>query len=350
MAEPQFKPARPPIEQFISDVRGQGILQTLNPNLKNDPVFQNVSSALDFIIPDPDNPLDFLGPGGKAASFFSDVPPMLVRKLMNAYKKRDDAFLAVRREADNARIDGRPAYKAKRNEELKLNKANREVEEAAKEIYKETGKKVPIEYPSYNAPRGYKNDRDYGLESLIKDPRNIFHGSTTKGILQLVLNPKGSSPGGLYFTDDFFDPRLRDYVFRPSRGGEAGSAYIVRPDFKNTVVAGNLDKKTEKLFKQMEKHLSKDGNFNEAAFQLGQTRAPILGGAPTGFTKEAGDILKDKGIDSIRYPTRRSDQSDTLVSLTPERTTEILDELSLAELDDLVQAREFVKYIRSRRK
>ena len=350
MAEPQFKPARPPIEQFLSDIRGQGILQTLNPNLKNDPVFQKVSSALDFIIPDPDNPLDFLGPGGKAASFFSDVPPMLVRKLMNAYKKRDDAFLAVRREADNARIDGRPAYKAKRNEELKLNKANREVEEAAKEIYKETGKKVPIEYPSYNAPRGYKNDRDYGLESLIKDPRNIFHGSTTKGILQLVLNPKGSSPGGLYFTDDFFDPRLRDYVFRPSRGGEAGSAYIVRPDFKNTVVAGNLDKKTEKLFKQMEKQLSKDGNFNEAAFQLGQTRAPILGGAPTGFTKEAGDILKDKGIDSIRYPTRRSDQSDTLVSLTPERTTEILDELSLAELDDLVQAREFVKYIRSRRK
>ena len=349
MAEPQFKPARPPIEQFISDVRGQGILQTLNPNLKNDPVFQRVSSVLDAIVPKPDDPLSVLG-GAKAASFFSDVPPMLVRKLMNAYKKRDDAFLAVRREADNARIDGRPAYKAKRNEELKLNKANREVEEAAKEIYKETGKKVPIEYPSYNAPRGYKNDRDYGLESLIKDPRNIFHGSTTKGILQLVLNPKGSSPGGLYFTDDFFDPRLRDYVFRPSRGGEAGSAYIVRPDFKNTVVAGNLDKKTEKLFKQMEKQLSKDGNFNEAAFQLGQTRAPILGGAPTGFTKEAGDILKDKGIDSIRYPTRRSDQSDTLVSLTPERTTEILDELSLAELDDLVQAREFVKYIRSRRK
>ena len=348
MAEPQFKPARPPIEQFLSDVRGQGILQTLNPNLKNDPVFQKVSAALDFIIPDPNNPLDFLGPGGKAASFFSDVPPMLVRKLMNAYKKRDDAFLAVRREADNARIDGRPAYKAKRNEELKLNKANREVEEAAKEIYKETGKKVPIEYPSYNAPRGVKNDRDKGLISLIKDPSNIFHGSTTKGIPQLVLNPKGSSPGGLYFTDDFFDPRLRDYVFRPSQG--AGSAYIVKPDFENTIVAGNLDKKTEKLFKQMEKELSKDINFNEAAFQLSQTRAPILGGAPTGFTKEAGDILKDKGIDSIRYPTKRGDQSDTLVSLIPERTTQILDELSLEELDDLIQARKLALHFKSRRK
>ena len=182
MAEPQFKPARPPIEQFLSDIRGQGILQTLNPNLKNDPVFQRVSSVLDAIVPKPDDPLSVLGGGAKAASFFSDVPPMLVRKLMDAYKKRDKAFQAVRREADNARIDGRPAYKAKRNEELKLNKANREVEEAAKEIYKETGKKVPIEYPSYNAPRGIKTDVEKGLISLIKDPRNIFHGSTTKGL------------------------------------------------------------------------------------------------------------------------------------------------------------------------
>ena len=56
MAEPQFKPARTPIEQFISDVRGQGILQTLNPNLKNDPVFQRVSSVLDAIVPKPDDP------------------------------------------------------------------------------------------------------------------------------------------------------------------------------------------------------------------------------------------------------------------------------------------------------
>ena len=345
MAEPEFK-APSFLPQFLLDKEKVGIFKALGMRT-NDPVKKKVLNVLDFITPDPNNPLDYAA-AAKTASFFSDVPPMLVRKLMDAYKKRDNAFQAIRREADNARIDGRPAYKAKRNEELKLNKANREVEEAAKEIYKETGKKVPIEYPSYNAPRGYKNDRDYGLESLIKDPRNIFHGSTTKGIPQLLLNPKGSSPGGLYFTDDFFDPRLRDYVFRPSQG--AGSAYIVRPDFKNTIVAGNLDKKTEKLFKQMEKQLTKDGNFDEAAFQLSQTRAPILSGAPTGFTKKAGDVLKDKGIDSIRYPTRRSDQSDTLVSLMPERTTEILDELSLAELDDLVQAREFVKYIRSRNK
>ena len=331
MAEPQFKPARPPIEQFISDVRGQGILQTLNPNLKNDPVFQKVSSALDFIIPDPDNPLDFLGPGGKAASFFSDVPPMLVRKLMNAYKKRDDAFLGIKREADNVRVDGKSAVTGELKERAKFTKANKEIKEVADQIFKETGKKVPTEFTASNIA----NPRLLGLESLIKDPRNIFHGSTTKGIPQLLLNPKGSSPGGLYFTDEFLDSRLPIYM--SPRIKDEGSAYIVKPDFKNTVVAGNLDKKTEKLFKQMEKQLTKEGNFNEAAYQLSQTRAPILGGAPTGFTKEAGDVLKDKGIDSIRYPSRVKSQSDTLVSLIPERTTEILDEINLSEFDELVR-------------
>ena len=71
MAEQQLKPARPPIEQFLSDIRGQGILQTLNPNLKNDPVFQRVSSVLDAIVPKPDDPLSVLGGGKVAAGFFS---------------------------------------------------------------------------------------------------------------------------------------------------------------------------------------------------------------------------------------------------------------------------------------
>ena len=122
-------------------------------------------------------------------------------------------------------------------------------------------------------------------------------------------------------------PRIKD----------EGSAYIVRPDFEKTIVAGNLDKKTEKLFKQMEKELSKDNNLNEVAFQLSQTRAPILGGAPTGFTEKAGELLKDKGIDSIRYPSRVKGQSDTLVSVSPEINTKILDEINLSELEELVR-------------
>ena len=328
MAEPEFK-APSFLPQFLLDKEKVGIFKALGMRT-NDPVKKKVLNALDFTTPDIDDPLSVFG-GAKAASFFSDVSPILVKKLMKAYKKRDDAFFGIKREADNVRVDGRAAVTGELKERAKFTKANKEIKEAADQIFKETGKKVPTEFTASNVA----NPRLLGLESLIKDPRNIFHGSTTKGIEQLLLNPKGSSPGGLYFTDEFLDPRLKDYVFRPSEG--AGSAYVVKPDFKNTVVAGNLDKKTDKLFRQMEKQLTKDGNFNEAAFQLGQTRAPIFAGAPTGFTEKAGELLKDKGIDSIRYPTRRSNQSDTLISVSPETNTKVLDELSLSELDELVK-------------
>ena len=255
-----------------------------------------------------------LGGGKVAAGFFSNMPLPLAKKVEATLKKIEDLELKVKRERAALKSDGRPASTALEKAENSLKAQNEKLDKLISDI---------------------PQNRFQGLESLVKDPSNLFHGSTTKGIPQLLLNPKGGSPGGVYFTDEFLDSRLRDYVFRPSEG--AGSAYVVKPDFKNTIVAGNLDKKTDKLFRQMEKQLSKDDNFNEAAFQLSQTRAPILGGAPTGFTEKAGELLKDKGIDSIRYPSRRIDQSDTLVSVSPELNTKILDELSLAELDELVR-------------
>lgn len=314
MAEQQLKPARPPIEQFLSDIRGQGILQTLNPNLKNDPVFQRVSSVLDAIVPKPDDPLSVLGGGKVAAGFFSNLPLPLAKKVEATMKKIEDLELKVKRERASLKSDGRPASTALEKAENSLKAQNEKLDKLISDI---------------------PQNRFQGLESLVKDPSNIFHGSTTKGIPQLLLNPKGSSPGGVYFTDEFLDSRLPIYM--SPRIKDEGSAYIVRPDFKNTIVAGNLDKKTDKLFRQMEKELSKDNNLNEVAFQLSQTRAPILSGAPTGFTEKAGELLKDRGIDSIRYPSRVKGQSDTLVSVSPERTTEILDEIDISELEELVR-------------
>ena len=320
MAEPQFKPARPPIEQFLSDVRGQGILQTLNPNLKNDPVFQRVSSVIDAIVPKPDDPLSVLGGGKVAAGFFSNMPLPLAKKVRASMNKIEELELKVKRELAARKSDGPAASTA--------------LEKAQNSLKNETEKFNKL-------ISGLPPNRFQGLESLVRDPRNIFHGSTTKGIPQLLLNPKGSSPGGVYFTDEFLDTRLPIYMSPKIK--DKGSAYIVRPDFKNTIVAGNLDKKTDKLFRQMEKELSKDGNFNEAAFQLSQTRDPILSGAPTGFTEKAGELLKDKGIDSIRYPSKVKGKlkqgylSDTLVSVSPEINTKILDEINLSELDELVR-------------
>ena len=341
MAGPQFKPALDPSVQarldakYVENPGLASLIETLNPNIKDRPEWDRIKKGAGFLKDIATDPLNLLGPAGagvKAAGFFSDVPPFLVKKLMKAFKKRDDAFVGIKREKDNVRIDGRAALKGELKERAKFTKANAELKKVADQIFKETGKKVPIKF----TPSNTTNPRMLGLESLIKDPRNIFHGSTKKGIEQLLLNPKGTSPGGLYFTDEFLDPRLKDYVFRPSEG--AGSAYVVKPDFKNTVVAGNLDKKTDKLFRQMEKQLTKDDKFNEAVFQLSQTRAPILGGPITGFTEKAGQALKEKGIDSILYPTRTTrGYSDTLVSLSPEINTKILGEMSLSELNELVR-------------
>ena len=147
MAEPQFKPARPPIEQFISDVRGQGILQTLNPNLKNDPVFQRVSSVLDFIIPKPDDPLSVLGGGKVAAGFFSNMPLPLAKKVEATLKKIEDLELKVKRERAALKSDGRPASTALEKAENSLKAQNEKLDKLISDI---------------------PQNRFQGLESLVK--------------------------------------------------------------------------------------------------------------------------------------------------------------------------------------
>ena len=203
-------------------------------------------------------------------------------------------------------------------------------------------KKVPTEYPSYNAPRGYKNDRDYGLESLIKDPRNIFHGSQTKGLGSLKLPEGYGSEGGVYLVDKFIDPRLRQYVKgRPSKGAP-GSAYVTEPNFKNVLTVGDTSKEMDRLLKNLEINLSNQiknpFKFSEPAYQVRQLRKNVVG-VPTSFTKEAGEGLRDMGVDAIRIPNKRRgvDNSDTFISLNPSENLNILDEINLAELDELVR-------------
>ena len=320
MAEQQLKPAKPFIEQFLLDKDKVGIFKALGMRT-NDPVKKKVLNALDFITPDIDDPLSVLGGGGGgkvAAGFFSNMPLPLAKKVRASMNKIEELELKVKRELAARKSDGPAASTA--------------LEKAQNSLKNETEKFNKL-------ISGLPPNRFQGLESLVRDPRNIFHGSTTKGIPQLLLNPKGSSPGGVYFTDKFLDDRLPIYM--SPKITDEGSAYIVRPDFKNTIVAGNLDKKTDKLFEQLEQELydkSVGGNnFSEAIFQLRQTREPILSTAPTGFTEKAGEVLKDIGIDSIRYPSKVRGQSDTFISLSPERTTEILDEINISELEELVR-------------
>ena len=94
MAEPQFKPARHPIEQFLSDTYNAGIFKALGMRT-NDPLKKKFFNALDFITPDMDDPLSVFGGGsGKvAAGFFSNLPLPLARSVKATIKKIEDLEL-----------------------------------------------------------------------------------------------------------------------------------------------------------------------------------------------------------------------------------------------------------------
>ena len=318
MAEPQFKPAKPFIEQFLLDKDKVGIFKALGMRT-NDPVKKKVLNALDFITPDIDDPLSVLGGGsGKvAAGFFSNMPLPLAKKVRASMNKIEELELKVKRESAARKSDG-PAVSTAL--EKAQNSLKNEIEKFNKLI------------------SGQPPNRFQGLESLVKDPSNIFHGSTTKGIPQLLLNPKGSSPGGVYFTDKFLDNRLPLYMSPTIK--DEGSAYIVRPDFKNVLTVGDTSKEMDRLLKNLEINLSNQiknpFKFSEPAYQVRQLRKNIVG-VPTNFTKEANEGLLDMGIDAIRIPNKVKGQSDTFISLSPKRTTEILDEINISELDELVR-------------
>ena len=230
MAEPQFKTAKPFIEQFLLDKDKVGIFKALGMRT-NDPVKKKVLNALDFITPDIDDPLSVLGGGsGKvAAGFFSNMPLPLAKKVRASMNKIEELELKVKRELAARKSDG-PAVSTA-------------LEKAQNSLKNETEKFNKL-------ISGLPPNRFQGLESLVKDPSNIFHGSTTKGIPQLLLNPKGSSPGGVYFTDKFLDSRLPLYM--SPRIKDEGSAYIVRPDFKNVLTVGDTSKEMDRLLKNLE--------------------------------------------------------------------------------------------------
>ena len=285
----------------------------------NDPVKKKVLNALDFITPDIDDPLSVLGGGsGKvAAGFFSNMPLPLAKKVRASMNKIEELELKVKRELAARKSDG-PAVSTA-------------LEKAQNSLKNETEKFNKL-------ISGLPPNRFQGLESLVKDPSNIFHGSTTKGIPQLLLNPKGSSPGGVYFTDKFLDSRLPLYM--SPRIKDEGSAYIVRPDFKNVLTVGDTSKEMDRLLKNLEINLSNQiknpFKFSEPAYQVRQLRKNVVG-VPTNFTKEASEGLRDMGIDAIRIPNKVRGQSDTFISLSPKRNTEILDEINISELDELVR-------------
>ena len=337
MAEQQLKPALGPLEQTLANLRGgglSGLLETINPELRNRPDYQNLKKGAKFAyetITDPLNLITSTPQGLVAAGMFKGIPAFLIKPYMKAVEEAEQLKRTIIRERNNIPIDGRAAEVAEAKAKQELIKVNATIKSLQKDIKTETGLEVP------QAPMLSTNQ---GILDLINDPKNIFHGSPKKGIGSFEL-PKGyGSEGGLYLVDKFIDPRLKLFAEgMPSQGSGPGAAYITEPNFKNILTVGDTSKQMDRVLKNLEKNLSKNlFDFSEPAYQVKQLRKNVVG-VPTSFTKAAGEGLRDIGIDAIRIPNKRRgvDNSDTFISLNPSENLNILDEIPYEDIEGLIK-------------
>ena len=337
MAEQQLKPALGPLEQTLANLRGgglSGLLETINPELRNRPDYQNLKKGAKFAyetITDPLNLITSTPQGLVAAGMFKGIPAFLIKPYMKAVEEAEQLKRTIIRERNNIPTDGRAAEVAEAKAKQELIKVNARIKSLQKDIKTETGLEVP------QAPMLSTNQ---GILNLINDPKNIFHGSPKKGIGSFEL-PKGyGSEGGLYLVDKFIDPRLKLFAEgMPSQGSGPGAAYITEPNFKNILTVGDTSKQMDRVLKNLEKNLSKNlFDFSEPAYQVKQLRKNVVG-VPTSFTKAAGEGLRNIGIDAIRIPNKRRgvDNSDTFISLNPSENLNILDEIPYEDIEGLIK-------------
>ena len=339
MAEQQLKPALGPLEQLLANIRGgglSGLLETVNPELRNRPDYQNIKKGAKFAyetVTDPLNLISTTPQGFAAASIFKSIPAFLIKPYMKAVEEAEQLKRTIVRERNNISKDGREVSEAKAKEQLI--KVNAKIKSLEKDIKTETGIDL-------SAPRAPMVNTNQGILNLINDPKNIFHGSQKKGIGSFELPQGYGSEGGLYLVDKFIDPRLKQFARgRPSRGGP-GSAYIAAPDFKNMLTVGDTSKQMDRLLKNLEINLSNQiknpFKASEPAFQVKQLRDNIVG-VPTSFTKAASEGLRNIGIDAIRIPNKRRgvDNSDTFISLNPSENLNILDEVPYEDIEGLIK-------------
>ena len=337
MAEQQLKPALGLLEQTLANLRGgglSGLLETINPELRNRPDYQNLKKGAKFAyetITDPLNLITSTPQGLVAAGMFKGIPAFLIKPYMKAVEEAEQLKRTIIRERNNIPIDGRAAEVAEAKAKQELIKVNATIKSLQKDIKTETGLEVP------QAPMLSTNQ---GILDLINDPKNIFHGSPKKGIGSFEL-PKGyGSEGGLYLVDKFIDPRLKLFAEgMPSQGSGPGAAYITEPNFKNILTVGDTSKQMDRVLKNLEKNLSKNlFDFSEPAYQVKQLRKNVVG-VPTSFTKAAGEGLRNIGIDAIRIPNKRRgvDNSDTFISLNPSENLNILDEIPYEDIEGLIK-------------
>ena len=133
MAEQQLKPALGPLEQLLANIRGgglSGLLETVNPELRNRPDYQNIKKGAKFAyetVTDPLNLISSTPQGFAAASIFKSIPAFLIKPYMKALDEADQLKRTIVRERNNIPTDGRAAEVAEEKAKQQLKKVNAKI-------------------------------------------------------------------------------------------------------------------------------------------------------------------------------------------------------------------------------
>ena len=207
----ELKPALPEWEQFLFNFKAKGLLETVNPNIVNDPSYQKIQEIAKTVFPavDPRDPLNQIQ---TAASKDPRIGGIIAAAKLLKNKKR-------------------------------------------------------------KAPAVIKKDPAEQLAKKL-NKNELFHASPTTGIETLKVPkplPRRSdwdmgygrqSSGGIYTTTGIMDPRLMLHAKRkvnnPNVDTTLGSVYAAKPKFERTFDAQKIDPKMRKYLEDMLRR--KEGN------------------------------------------------------------------------------------------
>ena len=214
--------------------------------------------------------------------------------------------------------------------------------------------------PPRTIPQTVKSGERTTQNLNLDRPHNrLYHGSNAPGLDRGLgsLNLQGDA-GALYMTREKSDPRLTGFANFDKSGTGYGSVYTIKPTFDRTFDTPGVkgyDKPDEMEY--IREYL-KSKNKNQATrglLGIKQAITPLKNyrigtHVPPQVDKEFADFFQDMGYDSLRFRgTNRSldinpktgypypDQSETIMSLNPEKSLEIMDEMSFSD---------YLKYLR----
>ena len=280
----ELKPALPDWQQFLFNFK-QNPLTALNPGIVNDPVNQKLQELGDFVYPmaDPTDPLN---------------------QIVTAAAAKNPAGLLALAAARAAK-----------------------------------------KYKTTKAPAIIKKDEGEELAKQLNREK-LAHGSETKHIKTFRAgDKKREATGGTYLTRGLMDPRLLNYI------GDSGSVYLIKPSFARTLNTGRLPKDVRKVVeKEIKKTDAPRQDYESLADYLatGGNRYPtqldkvinpkgkgemsyIMPPYPTQISAEVADFFNKYGYDSLRFKSTPAFK-DTIISLNPEQTLDILEEIPYEDL------------------